>query len=183
MYAGDEWKVFQAIEDDLLIEATDGILTVDPYGNAVRVFMDMVSFFAEYPAFTTMSDLWGHNGVAFCTFCTMRKREELCRRYLLFSHHMISRRMDFMRFDERTSVIRSGNPPTDLLKKLRLTTKPPEIAADSPFRRYSARVREAISKGADLPQELIFDSFLNISASSDHLITGLISNVLHVCFM
>ena len=52
--AGDEWKVLQAIDHDLFIAATDGILTVDPYGNAVRFFVYVVSFFANHPTLTAM---------------------------------------------------------------------------------------------------------------------------------
>ena len=80
---GDDWNVFKLIEDDLVTAATEGIVTVDPYGATVRVFVVMVSFFGDYPAVTAMSDLRGHTVLAFCTFCLMRKWEYECGRNLL----------------------------------------------------------------------------------------------------
>ena len=90
---GDDWKLFKLIEGNLVTAATEGIVTVDPYGATVQVFVDMVSFFGDYPAVTAMSDLRGHTGLAFCTFCSMRKREDECGRNLLYSSQMHSRRL------------------------------------------------------------------------------------------
>ena len=156
---------------------------MDPYGNAVRVFIDVVSFFGDYPAVTAMTDVRGHTATAFCTFCTMRKREEACGRNLLYSSLSHCRRLGFMRFDERTEAVRAAHPSDDVLKALGFSTGTPAYASNSPLTRYSRGVRELVAKGFRPPFSMQFDSCLNIAAAPDHLFTGLIADALHVCIM
>ena len=180
----DERKVFKIIEEDLIKAGKEGVLAIDPYGNGVRVFIDFVSFFADYPAVSAMCDVRGHTATSFCTFCSMQKRYEACGRNLLYSANMHSRRLGFMRFDERTIAVRSGDPPPDLCQALGFSKQDSAIAADAPLMRYSIRVRELTSNGhATAPHPLVFDSFLNVAAAPDHLFTGIIADVLNVCMM
>ena len=70
----DERDVFKIIESDLIKAISEGVVAMDPYVNVVRVFIDLFSFFGNYPAVTKMSDVRGHTATGFCTFCTIRKR-------------------------------------------------------------------------------------------------------------
>ena len=180
----DERKLFKIIEDDVLRAGRDGVTVIDPYGNIAKVFIDMVSFFADYPAVTSMCDVRGHTATAFCTFCSMQKRDEVCGRNLLYSTLMHSRRLGFMRFDARTIAIRSGEPPADLCKALGLSKQDRETAAEAPLMRYASSVRRIPASVRNaLPHQLTFDSCLNVAAAPDHLFTGLIADVLFVCMM
>ena len=153
---------------------------MDSYGNVVKVFIDVVSFFGDYPAVTAMTDVRGHTATAFCTFCTMRKMDVACGRNLLYSSKYHGRRLGFMRFDERTDAIRSANPPDDLVQALGLSRQPSAYAANAPLVRYSRRIRELKEKGVRPPFSMSFDSFLNVAAAPDHLFTGMIeSNALY----
>ena len=180
----DERKLFKIIEEDLVKAGCEGISIVDPHGNVAKVFVDMVSFFADYPAVTSMCDVRGHTGTSFCTFCSMQKREDICGRNLLYSSLMHSRRMGFMRFDARTTAVRSGDPPPDLSKALGLSKQDTTVAAEAPLVRYASRLRQIpASVRRATPHPLTFDSCLNVAAAPDHLFTGIISDVLFVCIM
>ena len=179
----DERNVFNIIESDLVKAASQGCVAMDPYGNVVKVFIDVVSFFGDYPAVTAMADVRGHTATEFCTFWTMRKMDEACGRNLLYSSKYHGRRLGFMRFDERTDAIRSANPPDDLVQALGLSRQPPAYAANAPLVRYSRRIRELKEKGVRPPFSMSFDSCLNVAAAPDHLFTGLIADVMHVCLL
>ena len=175
--------VFKMIEDDLVQSASTGVDAVDPYGQRVRVYVDVVSFFADYPAVTEMTDVRGHMANAFCTFCTMHRRNDANGRNLLYSCLSHSRRLGYTRFDERASVIRATSPPESILKALGMSKEDTATASDAPLRRYSARVRALRRQGVVPPYPLAFDAFLSVAAAPDHLFTGLISDALYVCFM
>ena len=150
------------------------------------MFVDLVSFFGDYPAVTAMADVRGHNAISFCTFCTMRKRDDAQGRSLLYNTAAHARRLGFMRFDTRTQAIRKIQGVASLEKPLGLFTEDKGPASEAPLLHYATRVREKPSSRT--PQLSIHpfcsavDSCLNIAAAPDHLLTGLITEALSLCF-
>ena len=67
-------KVLDMIIEDLCRAASEGVDGVDPYGRQVRIFLDMVTFLADYPEAADFIDVYGHSGNAYCTHCTVSKR-------------------------------------------------------------------------------------------------------------
>ena len=182
----DMRKVFRLLEADLVKSATNGVEVIDPYGKRAKVFVDLVSFFGDYPAVTAMADVRGHTANAFCTFCTMRKRDDAQGHNLLYDSAAHARRLGYMRFDMRTQAIRALQGGVHLEKALGLSTQDKGPAAEAPLVHYANRVRMMPSStsphSSDNPICTSLDSCLNIAAAPDHLLTGLITDALTVCF-
>ena len=184
----DVRTVFRRIEDDLITAATEGVVGKDPYGNEARIFVDPVSFYGDYPAVTSMTDVRGHTATAFCTFCTMRRRTQAAGRSLLHLSQAHSRRIGYMRFHKRTCAIRERNPPKDVMQALGLAKEDGRTllpSEETPLVHYANRVRElgAGNMRSTPVMSIDFDPCLNVAAAPDHLFTGMIGDVLHVCLM
>ena len=93
-----------------------------------------------------------------------------------------------MRFHERTCAIRESKPPQDVMQALGVakddgrTLLPSE---ETPLVHYANRVREisATNIRSAPVMSIDFDPCLNVAAAPDHLLTGLIGDVLLVCLM
>ena len=184
----DVRTVFRRIEDDLITAATEGVVGKDPYGNDARIFVDSVSFYGDYPAVTSMTDVRGHTATAFCTFCTMRRRTQVEGRSLLHLSQAHSRRLGYMRFHKRTCAIRERKPPKDVMQALGLAKEDGRTllpSEETPLVHYANRVRELGTNNIrSAPvMSIDFDPCLNVAAAPDHLFTGMIGDVLLVCLM
>ena len=107
----NHYDVLHHIIDDVSRAAGTGIHGVDPYGREVRIFLDPVTFYGDYPAVSACCGVLGHNANAFCTHCHVtRRRAPGSAKFLSTSMHH-SRRMGFMRTDCRTqSYLNAGLP-------------------------------------------------------------------------
>lgn len=66
-------EAFNLLMDDLFVDSMNGFASVDPYGSKFLFFLDPVSLFEKYLAISAATDVTGHNGTSFCTFCTMSR--------------------------------------------------------------------------------------------------------------
>lgn len=81
------------IMEDIARAAVEGIFGMDSYGKKVRIFIDPVSFFGDYPAATAVNDFRGHNADAFCSFCAFQKPKSGADPEILYSAEVHSRRL------------------------------------------------------------------------------------------
>lgn len=65
-------EVMEVINQDLVQGVTVGFDAVDAQGISVRLLIDTVGFFGDYPAVTATTDVRGHKSRAFCNFCSFR---------------------------------------------------------------------------------------------------------------
>ena len=107
-------KVMEMVMEYISRAASEGVDGVDPYGRKIRIFLDPVTFFGDYPAAAMCTDTVGHVGNAYCTHCTVARQEALSGSTILRTHMNNSRRVGYMRTDERLAAIRDSPLPTSV---------------------------------------------------------------------
>ena len=182
----DENDALNTILQDIQVAATDGIQGVDPYGKSVRIFVDPLGFFGDYPAASAMSDCMGHSADAYCNLCGVRRRKGTNGPQILHTSKVHSRRLGYMRFEERMRAIRDSNPSKRSLELMGMQCDTHEAA----MRHTAVRITNMIGKSqtrfrtdANIPVLTPrFDSYLSIAAVPDHLLDGLSKDALSLCF-
>ena len=86
-------KVMGMLIEDISRAASEGVDGYDPYGRRVRIFLDPVTFFGDYPEAALCADVYGHTGNAFCTQCTVMRRDAANGSKILFTPINSSRRV------------------------------------------------------------------------------------------
>ena len=66
-------KVISTVMEDIHNGATSGLDEIDPYGRKVRIFLNLMSFFGDFPATAMFAETIGHQGDSHCTLCTFQK--------------------------------------------------------------------------------------------------------------
>ena len=65
---------------DLIEDATKGFTKLSASGSTVRVFLDFIGFVGDTAESQDAVDCRGHTGNAFCTYCTVRRKNVTDRR-------------------------------------------------------------------------------------------------------
>ena len=181
-------SVLSNIVDDIVRGATTGFEGTDPFGGRVKVFLDLLANVGDYPAASACSDLMGHTANTPCSVCTFPRRKGTGTGELVYSSGIHSRRLSNIRFDERMRAIRSEGALSDHVRKsLGVNCRTVEEASAKFNVQVASALRESVLrlqlKGDGTPVVPgVFDSYLSTAILPDHLLTGLIKNVLHVCF-
>jgi len=175
------------ISEDLEKSVRFGIVGRDSYGRRVRIFIDPTTYLGDYPATAAISDTMGHTADAHCTLCAIRRKKGSRHGEIVFNCDINSRRIGYMRTDIRMKAIREGKLPSSLMNKLgsRCTTQ--SEASKLPGVLLGERM-ELLRNQIPLSEEGLpifhpfFDSHQSAAAVPDHLLTGLIKNVITLCF-
>ena len=69
-------EILQYIIQDILKCSKTGVRGLDPWGNPVTIFIDVLGYIGDYPAITHSLDLLGHNSRAPCHLCSLSARIE-----------------------------------------------------------------------------------------------------------
>ena len=178
--------VLTLVLEDISRAAKTGVDGFDPYGRRVRIFLDPVSFYADYPAAVEVADSYGHSGNAYCTHCTVRKRDATFGSKFLSTFMNNCRRIGFMRTDARLTSIRISSFKWDIYNRLGIKSEKQEDALAKPLVHLSDLLRRAAARASDDAEDqltpLMFDSSLSCAVAPDHMLTGLIKNTLSVAF-
>ena len=184
----DTNHVLNLILEDVVQGSTHGIDSIDPFGRKIKIFLDMCSAFGDYVKMSAITNTAGHSATCFCTLCKVQRNRSVGPTYA-YSADAHSRRLGFMRCDERNDVLVKLELPKDAQKMLGLKTCVESIASNIPLVRFSNSMAIARSeKQGHVNMEnkdvvpIFFDSMLSTAVAPDHLITGLISILLHACF-
>ena len=178
-------EVLNMVMEDISRAASTGVDGVDPFGRRVRIFLDPVTFFGDYPAAAMCADVVGHVGNAFCTHCSVTKRQGPSGSSIVSIQNTHSRRVGFMRTDDRIEAIRSSPLRDSVLKKIGIKSKDKNSRDTLPLVNLSNRLRQATAERNDENEEVIpmmFESSLSCAAVPDHMFNGLIKNLLTVSF-
>ena len=179
-------RAMEAVMDDVCRGVTEGVDGIDPYGRRVRIFLDPVTFFGDYPAVAECSDAYGHTGNAHCTLCTVVKRDTASGAAILGLSMNHSRRPGFMRTDARLNALRESPLHASVYNKLGIKSCTTEKSMSLPLVQLSSRLSRATRPertvdGSEV-SPIMFDSSLSCATVPDHLFNGLVKNVLFVCF-
>ena len=179
-------NVLKDVMKDIRRAAVTGVSGFDPYGRRVRIFLDPVTFFGDYPAAALCSDAVGHTANAFCTHCSNVKRSAPGGSTILSTPMNHSRRIGFHKTDARLDAMRSANLRSDLYRLVGMKSKDVLSSRSLPLVSLSVELREAAgperAENGDEVSPLIFQSSLSCATVPDHLFNGLIKNMFNVLF-
>ena len=179
-------NVLDLLLDDVTRAAVDGVDGTDPYGRPVRIFIDPVTFFGDYPAAALCADVLGHTGNAYCTHCTVARREAPSGASILSTPMNNSRRIGFMRTDARVRAIRGSSLQPELRRKIGLKTCDRDASEELPLVKLSTLLSRCTAEETDSDghpiMPLMFDSSQSCAAVPDHMFNGLIKNMLLASF-
>jgi len=74
-YGQNPNEIMKHIIPDIIQGSTNGFTCIDAHGRQVRLFLDLVAAFGDFPALTSQGDLSGHIADAHCSFCGFVKRK------------------------------------------------------------------------------------------------------------
>ena len=167
-------------------DRTEGVQSVDPKGWKVRVFLDIVSMMGDLPQAASYSDVRGNSATTFCPLCSMRRRKNTPEPERNFSSEIHSGRMGYIRFDERRRAIRANYTDPAVHRSLGLRKPNAATVWELPAVKLSNRSRHSRDitddDGGKFVLPCIFDHSRSIPALPDHVLSGLISNLMHACF-
>ena len=179
-------EVLNIIEHDLITGAKQGFRSIDPFGRAVRIFIDTVAMFGDYPALSGTADVRGHNATSFCTFCTFRERPNSLLGSKLYTSCVHSKRLSAMRNDERRTRIRPHLIDERIAQRLGMKKCSHEASDGLPMVKLAKSLNDLDKKMKNVNGDYIvpigFDSFQSMAVAPDHLLSNLIDNVLTACF-
>jgi len=182
-------KLMNLLLDDLTNGVTNGIESVNAFGERCVIFLDPVALIADWPALSVLTDAMGHSADVFCSFCVFNKSKGTVGAHIAYSSKLHSRRMSLMRFDARMDIVRnSGIIPDAVRKQLGVKSNTRQMAHAFFTEKLSDGLRSPNNNS--IPQTTTgenanvchFDSFISACAAPDHLLTGLIKDVLRLCF-
>jgi len=178
--------VMHMIMQNIVESAVKGVTGIDPYGRKVRIFLDPVGFFGDFPALTALSNVLGHTADACCTLCFFSRRKKTTDAEILYSVEIHSRRLGYMRFDDRMDALLRFQLDTTSKKALGVRYVDETDAMSVPGVSLSKKIREMCN---DVPLyqgrpvvDPTFDSAMSTAVAPDHMFTGLIKNLLTLCF-
>jgi len=172
--------------EDIVKGTTEGVQGVDPFGRHLRIFIDLVGFFGDFPVSAEMCDSLGHIADACCNMCCMRKRKQGPEPPIMYTTDINSRRPGYMRCDERVHALRESVQIGELARKLGIRYQSNAAASEHPFIRLSKLLRQENKVHKVEGMNVVntwFDSSFCCAAVPDHLLTGLMKDVLHLCFV
>ena len=174
------------VMDDVSRAASEGVDGVDPYGRSVRIFLDSVTFFEDYPAAADCADVIGRRGSSFCTDCSKIKRTAAPGSAILCTTMNISRRVGFARSGARLQAIQESPLPRELYRAICMKNKDEKALASLPLVDLANELARAGQPEIDDFGEdnvpLIFDSSIICAVVPDYFFNGLINNVLYLSF-
>lgn len=183
--------VIDAIIEDLRIGGTKGVPATDAKGNKCVVFVDVVGFVGDYSASSAVLDVMSHAAHTPCTHCTFRVLEGPQKHTLsqyAHSSEIHSANTSFSRGLAKTRDLRTGSIGKDDSNLLGMnvgTFMDVHTPGLWPLLRLSEVLSTTsvseVTNGNPLRVEL-FDAYSRNVVAPDHLLTGLITNLVECCF-
>jgi hypothetical protein len=106
---------------DIMKCLTTGVKGVDPWGNPVTIFIDVLGYIGDYPAVIYSLDLLGHNCTAPCHLCSFIRHYRIGPTELPYYGYTTSfhrKATFFCRSIERMKILREENAATQELNTL-----------------------------------------------------------------
>ena len=185
-YGHDSNEVLLKVMDDIIYGVTNGIPSVDAYGNRVLIFLDNVTIFGDTLKINAITDTMGHSALSFCNYCFVRKQNVENGPSYCYTTMVNGRTIPFQRLDEKSDILRQLRLTNNEKALFGMTSTSDENASDIPTVYMSNKLLEKRAKipntneGTPVVSHL-FESSRSISVAPDHLITGLISNLIEMC--
>lgn len=177
-------EILQYIVADLVKSATTGIPGLDPEGNAVTIFIDVLGYIGDYPGISHALDVLGHAARAPCHLCSFVRQDrtgESGRKYYGYTSSVHSRSTPFLRSMGRMLSVRSSKPRDIDLSELGF--KPHFDITNYPLHFLSQQLRACrnripLTDGGARVVPGIFEPYRSSLTAPDHLLFGLAKDIL-----
>jgi hypothetical protein len=177
-------EVLQYIVPDLAKCCTTGVQGLDPNGNPVTIFIDVLGFIGDYPAISHALDVLGHNSRAPCHLCCFVRQDRIGHGHLPYYGHTAeihSKSTAFIRSVQRMHNVRSEDSNIHDLAVLGF--KKTFNVDDYPLHALSsalsaARDQVPFTDHNEPVVPAIFDPYRSSLVAPDHLLFGLAQDVL-----
>lgn len=158
-----------------------------PYWEEVRTFLDFVTILADYAAAAAVTGVLRHTGGAFCTHFSIPKRRTGRVNSIIYTTSCHSRSLGYMRFDERSRVLRSDVFPKELRRLIGMKGESEKKSCRIPLVRFAHVLATQRHKGIEdingyPAHRNLFDFTQSIVIVPDHLKLALTRNVMSLCF-
>lgn len=186
-YGQDSNFALIKIIEDIVHGTVNGIDAIDPFGNRVKVFLDIPIFFGDYVKMAAVTDSMGHMATCFCGYCSLLRDYAGSGPTYVFTTKAHSRRLGFMRCEDRLSILRPLQLHTAVKKTLGFSCESNFEAMKLPLVNLShalrQRVKDIRKTASGLPVvQPYFDSYQSTAVAPDHLLSGLVHDILKCCF-
>jgi hypothetical protein len=114
-------EILQYSIQDIVKCLTTGVRGVDPWGNTVTIFIDVLGYIEDYPAVTHSLDFLGHNSRDPCHLCSFIRQNRIGPTdipYYGFTTFVHSKATSFCRSIDRMKILREDNTATQELNTL-----------------------------------------------------------------
>jgi len=177
-------EVLHYIIPDLVKCCTTGVQGVDPEGNAVTIFLDVLGFIGDYPAVSHVLDVLGHNSRAPCHLCCFVRQDRIGHGSLPYYGHTTdihSKSSAFCRSVQRMRSLRGEDCSSQDLVELGF--KPTFNVSDCPLHALSDALSQARGRVPLTDQNIpvisaSLDPYRSSLVAPDHLLFGLAQDVL-----
>jgi hypothetical protein len=114
-------EILQYIIQYIVKCSTTGVRGVDPWGNPVTIFVDVLGYIGDYPAVTDSLYSLGHNSRAPCHLCSFIRQDRIVPTDLPYygcTTSVHSKATSFCRSNDRMKILREENTATQELNTL-----------------------------------------------------------------
>lgn len=176
-------EVLDHIVPDIGKGALEGLMSTDPYGLPIRIFLDPIGFMADYPAASSVLDFKYHTADAPCTLCSFTRNKNIVGADYAYTTAVTSRRMGTARYMEISHAIRHTGMKDVSSKYMGVREGGAQILQNSPlFMLYeglkSGRAKTARNANGVHVGSPYLDTYLCSPVATDHALMGLSKNVL-----
>jgi hypothetical protein len=175
-------EILRYIFPDLLKSAITGIQGLDPEGNPVTIFIDVLGYIGDYPGISHALDVVGPQAPChLCSFLRKDRTGEAGRNYHGYSSSVQSRSTSFVRSMDRMLGVRSSTARDIDLSELGF--KPDFDITNYPLHFLSQQLRVCRNRitlrhGWARVVPGIFEPYLSSLIAPDHLLFGLARDIL-----
>lgn len=187
--------VMDDVIDDLTMCATQGIQAVDVDGLLCRVFIEVIGYVGDYQASSAVVDVMAVGALAPCTVCSFMLnslRVGARGSRFAFTVHVHSAHSSFSRSLQRQLALRRSGLSEDEFRFLGMNDGTDNDILQPglwPFTKLCLRLQSIGSGDNDVASMVDvlrdvrkLDPYVNNIVAPDHLLTGLMANVLDCCF-
>ena len=185
--------VLDHVINDIVKGSTQGFDAVDLNGERCKLFVDVIGFIGDYPASSSIVDAMSHAASSPCTHCSFRVLEGPGKEFKSiygYSTTIHSATTSFSRGRMKTlSLRRAGIDDADctLLGMNTGNVEDIDVPGRWPLLRLSDQICSVLPSNVALSErgspvlQPCFDAYTRNFVAPDHLITGLITNLMEAC--
>ncbi|MEM7297426.1 MAG: hypothetical protein AAF391_04070 [Bacteroidota bacterium] len=182
-------EIICIIVDDIIDGIVNGITAINPTGEEVIVYLDLVCLIADYPAVSPAIDTRGHAANAPCTVCTFPRQRDCFDSDYGYMSNANWQNPSFARSMERTSILRNAEISDQDMLSLGMKSYGTADWKDSPLILFHRKLLEQESKATRVVDNnniqishAVFDPYMSSIEAPDHCLMGLIKNCTDLYF-